>query len=54
MRKVQQFNKKKVHSEPVYNEVYLKTKIKSCDSIINKHFHQNKITLKVHTFFVCH
>ena len=36
-------SKKKINSEPVYNEKYLRTKIKSCEGKINTNFHNNKI-----------
>ena len=36
--------KKLFHSEPVYNEKYLKTKIKSYECKINTNFHDNGIT----------
>ena len=35
--------KKKVISEPVYDEKYLKSKIKSYKGTINTNFHNNKI-----------
>ena len=35
--------KKEFDSEPVYNEKYLKTKIKSFNGKINTNFHNNKI-----------
>ena len=35
--------KKEFHGEPVYNEQYLKTKIKSYKRQINTKFHNNKI-----------
>ena len=36
--------KKEFHSEPVYNEKYLRTKIKSYKRKINTNFHNNKIS----------
>ena len=38
-------SKKKINSEPVYNEKYLRTKIKSCEGKINTNFHNNKIPI---------
>ena len=35
--------KKEFDNEPVYNEKYLKAKIKSCNGKINTNFHNNKI-----------
>ena len=35
--------KKEFNSEPVYNEKYLKAKIKSYNGKINTNFHNNKI-----------
>ena len=34
---------KEFDSDPVYNEKYLKTKIKSCNGKINTNFHNNQI-----------
>ena len=42
-KKVKNSLKKDFHSEPVYNEKYLKTKIKSYDGKINTSFQNNKI-----------
>ena len=44
--------KKEFDSKPVYNEKYLKTKIKSYDGKINKNFHNNKYPEKVLSLFV--
>ena len=41
--KVKSSIKKEFDSEPVYNEQYLKTKIKSYKVKINTNFHNNKI-----------
>ena len=41
--KVKNSIKKEFHSEPVYNEKYLKTKIKSYNEKINTQFHNIKI-----------
>ena len=41
--KVKNSIKKEFHSEPVYNEKYLKTKIKSYNEKINTPFHNIKI-----------
>ena len=35
--------KKEFYSEPIYNQKYLKPKIKSCNGKINTNFHNNKI-----------
>ena len=35
--------KKEFDSEPLYNKIYLKTKIKSYKGKINTNFHNNKI-----------
>ena len=43
MEKVKNSIKKDFHSEPAYNEKYLKAKTKSCNGKINKHFQNNKI-----------
>ena len=42
-RKLKISSKKKFGSESVYNEKYLKTKIKSYNENINTNFHNNKI-----------
>ena len=42
-KKVKSSIKKEFDSEPVYNEQYLKTKIKSYKVKINTNFHNNKI-----------
>ena len=42
-KKVSNIIKKKFHSNPVYNEKYIKTKIKSYNGKINTNFHNNKI-----------
>ena len=41
--KVRNSSKKEIDSEPVYNEKYLKAKIKSYIGKINTNFHNNKI-----------
>ena len=41
--KVRNSLKKEFDNEPVYNEKYLKAKIKSCNGKINTNFHNNKI-----------
>ena len=41
--KVEIIIKKEFGSEPLYNEKYLKAKIKSFNGIINTNFHNNKI-----------
>ena len=43
MEKVKNILKKEFVSEPVYNEKYLKTKVKSYNEKINTNFHDNKI-----------
>ena len=43
MEKASNNIKKEFDSEPVYNEKYLKTKIKSYKGKINTSFHNNKI-----------
>ena len=45
--KVKNSIKKEFGSGPVYNEKYLKTKIKSYNGKINTNFHNNKIPKKV-------
>ena len=45
--KVKNSIKKEFGSEPVYNEKYLKTKIKSYNGKINTNFYNNKIPKKV-------
>ena len=42
-KKIQNSIKKKFDSKPVYNEKYLKTKIKSYNGKIKTNFHNNKI-----------
>ena len=44
MEKVKISIKEQFDSEPVYNEKYLKAKIKSYNGKINTNFHNNKIT----------
>ena len=44
--------KKEFDSEPVYNEKYLKAKIKSYNGKINTNFHNNKIP-KEASQFIC-
>ena len=48
--KVKNSIKKKFDSELVYNEKYLKAKIKSYNGKINTHFHTNKIPKESSTF----
>ena len=43
-KKVSNIIKKEFDSNPVYNENYIKTKIKSYNGKINTNFHNNKIT----------
>ena len=50
--KVKNSLKKEFDSEQVYNEKYLKTKIKSHNGKINTNFHNNKI-LKEGSQFIC-
>ena len=42
-KKVENSITKEFGSEPVYNEKYLKAKIKSCNGKINAYFHNNKV-----------
>ena len=42
-KKVENSITKEFGSEPVYNEKYLKAKIKSCNGKINTYFHNNKV-----------
>ena len=44
--------KKEIESEPVYNEKYLKVKIKSYNGKINTNFHDKKYQEKVLNLFV--
>ena len=50
--KVKNSTEKEFDSEPVYNEKYLKAKIKSYNGKINKNFHHNKIP-KEGSKFIC-
>ena len=45
-KKVKNSIKNEFDSEPVYNEKYLKAKIKSCNGIIKTNFHNIKISKK--------
>ena len=49
-KKVKSILKKKFDSEPVYNEKYLKAKIKSYNGKINTNFHNSKIPKEVSQF----
>ena len=42
-KKVSNIIRKEFDSKPVYNEKYIKTKIKSCNEKINTNFHNNEI-----------
>ena len=42
-KKVENSITKEFGSKPVYNEKYLKAKIKSCNGKINTYFHNNKV-----------
>ena len=50
--KVKNINWKEFYSESVYNEKYLKAKIKSFNGKISTNFHNSKI-LKWHSLFSC-
>ena len=50
MKKLKGIIKKELDSEPVYNEKYLKAKIKSCNEKINANYHNNKIPKEVFQF----
>ena len=50
--KVKNIIKKEFDSEPVYDEKYLKAKIKSYNGKINTNFHNNKIPKEV-SQFIC-
>ena len=50
--KVENITKKEFDSKPVYNEKYLKAKIKSSNGKINTNFHNNKIP-KEGSQFIC-
>ena len=52
MEKVKNILKKEFVSEPVYNEKYLKTKVKSYNENTNTNFHDNKIP-KEGSEFIC-
>ena len=43
LKNVKNTNGKEFYSDPVYNEKYLKAKIKSYNGKINTNFHNNKI-----------
>ena len=45
-------DQKEFDSEPVYNEKYLKAKVKSCNGKINTSFYNNKIP-KESSKFIC-
>ena len=45
-KKVRDSIKKEFVSEPVYNENYLRTKVKSYNGKINTNFHNNKIPVE--------
>ena len=45
---------KEFDSKPVYNEKYLKTKIKLYDGKINTDFHNDKVPKKILNVFVYH
>ena len=51
-KKVKNSLKKENDSEPVYNEKYLKAKVKSYNEKINTNFHENKIPNKG-SHFIC-
>ena len=51
-KKVKNSLKKEYDSEPVYNEKYLKAKVKSYNEKINTNFHENKIPNKG-SHFIC-
>ena len=44
--------KKEFDSEPVYNQKYLKAKIKSYNGKINTNFHNNRVPREISQFFV--
>ena len=50
--KVKNITKKEFESKPVYNDKYLKAKIKSYNGKINTNFHNNKIP-KEGSQFIC-
>ena len=52
MKKNQQYHPKKIDNEPVYNEKYLKIKIKSYNGKINTIFHDEKTQKKFLTVSV--
>ena len=52
-KKIKNNLKKGFHIEPVYNEYYLKARVKSYKEKINTNFHDNKISKKVLSLFVC-
>ena len=51
-QKVKNITKKEFESKPVYNDKYLKAKIKSYNGKINTNFHNNKIP-KEGSQFIC-
>ena len=51
-KKVKNIIKKEFDSEPVYNEKYLKAKIKSFNAKMNTNFHKKKKEKKVLNLFV--
>ena len=51
-KKVKNVTKKEFESKPVYNDKYLKVKIKSYNGKINTNFHNNKIP-KEGSQFIC-
>ena len=51
-KKLKIVSKKIFDSEPIYNEKYLKSKIKSYNRKINTNFHDNKIP-KERSQFIC-
>ena len=49
-RKLKQYQEVKFNCKPVYNEKYLKTKIKPYNGKINTNFHNNKVPREVSQF----
>ena len=52
-RKIKNNLKKEFHIEPVYNEKYLKARVKSYNEKINANLYDSKIPKKVLNLFVC-
>ena len=50
--KIKELIDKKAHSEVIYHDKYIKTKIKAFNPVVHTNFHSKRLQKKIHITFV--